>query len=109
MKETFDEVTILGIPALFKSNRIDRSTIPHGYHLYEVRHDNNCQGYAVQIARNIVVNHWGSIITRDEIKLPSDGYLDIEPDDLNYDTGVCRSIKGFMKKYPLKLGGNSHA
>ena len=100
MTETFQETAILGKPALFTSIRIDRNTVPHGYHLYEVRHDDDCRGDVVQIACNIAVNHWGSLITRDEIDLPFDGYLDIEPDDLNYSTGDCRSMVRFMAKYP---------
>lgn len=101
MVEDFEEVTVLDMPALFTPIRIDRGTIPDGYQLYEVRHDDDCQGDAVQIARSIVVNHWGSLITRDEIKLPTDGFLDIEPEDMNYSTGECRSMKAFMEKYPL--------
>jgi len=100
MTEEFDEVTIFNKPALFTPIRIDANTIPNGYHLYEVRHDDDCQGDAVQIARSIVVNHWGSLITKDEIILPPDGYLDIEPEDLNYSTGDCRSMGEFMAKYP---------
>ena len=100
MSEYFDEVTILGKPALFTNLRIDRNTVPRGYHLYEVRHDDDCQGDAVQIARGILVNHWGSLITHEVINLPADGYLDIEPEDLNYAAGDCRSMKTFMEKYP---------
>ena len=102
MEESFEEVTILNKPALFTSLRIDRNTIPHGYHRYEVRHDDECQGDAVQIGRGIMVNHWGTLITRDEIKLSTNGYLDIEPDDLNYDVGDCHNMKDFMEKYPPK-------
>lgn len=100
MTEAFEEVTILEKPALFTSLRIDRSTVPKGLYLYEVRHVDDCQGIACQIARGIMVNHWGTLITREPIKLPPDGYLDIEPDDLNYSTGDCRTVKGYMEKYP---------
>jgi len=103
MIESFEEVEILGRPALFTSMRLDRKMIPLGYHLYEVRHDDDGRGDAVQIARGIMVNHWGSLITRGEIKLPTDGYLDIEPTDLNYSTGDCRSMKEFMAKYPSPI------
>jgi hypothetical protein len=102
MTEDFEEVTFLNRPALFTPIRIDRTTVPRGYHVYEVRHDDDCQGDAVQIARNITVNHWGTLIMRDRIKLPPDGYLDIEPEALNYDTGDCQSLKEFMGKYPPK-------
>ena len=102
MNESFEEVEILGSPALFTSLRIDRSTVPPGYELYEVRHDDDYTGDAVQIARRIVVNHWGSLITRGEIAMPNGMYMDIEPIDLNYGTGDCRSMMDFMTKYPLQ-------
>ena len=102
LKEDFEEVTILDKPALFTDLRIDRSTVPRGYHLYEVRHDDDCQGDPVQLARNILVNLWGSLITQDEIKLPADGYLDLDRNDLNYATGDCQNMKEFMQKYPPK-------
>ncbi len=100
MTEGFEEVTILGKPALFTSLRIERGSVPRGYHLYEVRHDDDQQGIACQIAKGILINHWGSLITREAIKLPSDGMLDIEDDALNYSTGDCRSMADFMAKYP---------
>lgn len=100
MTMDFEEVTIFEKPALFTPLRIDCGTVPQGYYLYEVRHDDDGQGDAVQIARNIVVNHWGSIITQDEIPPHPDGYLDIELEDLNYSAGDCRSMGNFIKKYP---------
>jgi hypothetical protein len=100
MTEDFEEVTILDKPALFTPLRIDRSTVPNGYYLYEVRHDDDCRGNAVQLAGNIYVNHWGSLITQDEITLEADGFLDIEPEDLNYSSGDCRSVTEFLTKYP---------
>jgi len=100
MKETFEEVSIFGKPALFTPIRINRNTVPEGCYLYEIRHDDDGKGDAVQIARNIAVNHLGSLIARHEINLPSDGYLDIEPDDLKYNTGNCRNVEDYVKKYP---------
>jgi len=99
MTDTYQEVEVFHKPALFTNGRIDASTVPKGYHLYELRHDDDCQGDVVQIARNIVVNHWGSIIVRDEIKLPEDGYLDTDPDCMNYGAGDCHTMAEFMAKY----------
>ena len=104
MTESFEEVEVLKKPALFTPARINRATIPKGYYLYEIRHDDDCQGDAVQIALNIMVNHWGSIILREEIPLPKDGYLDIEPGDVNYGVDVNVSMSDFMTKYPLQEG-----
>ena len=102
MIESYTEVTILNKAALFTNMRIQRDTVPKGYYAYDVRHDDDCQGDAVQIARSILVNHWGTLITRDNIRLPRNGYLDILPEDLKYNTGDCRTMKEFMEKYPPK-------
>jgi hypothetical protein len=101
MTESFNEAVFLEKPALFTPIRINRNTIPQGYHLYEVRHDDDCRGDEVEIAHNIFANHWGSIIMRDEIKLLPEGYLPIEPMDVKYGTGDCRTMKEFMVKYPV--------
>jgi hypothetical protein len=100
MTESFEEVEVFRKPALFTPIRIDRSTVPQGYYLYEVRHDDDSQGDAVEIAINILANHWGSIIVRDEIKLSPEGNLLIDPMDINYGTGDCRTLAEYMAKYP---------
>ena len=97
----FEEISVLGMPALFSSLRINRSTIPSGYNLYEIRHDDLCRGYEVQISWSIMVNHWGSLITRDEIPIPDHGMLDVTPDDFIYGTGDCKKIDDFLRKYPV--------
>jgi len=50
-----------------------------------------------------VVNHFGSIITRSPLKLPSDGCLDIDPEkDWDYGEGNSLTVKEFLEKYPAK-------
>lgn len=101
MEEHFEEITVLDKPALFTGIRIERDTVPKGLYLYEVRGDDDGGSDPVQIARGIVVNHYGSIITREPIKLPQDGYLDIDPEkDWNFAGGDCRTVKEFQEKYP---------
>ena len=102
MEEHFTEIEVLGKPALFHDLRLDRGSIPKGLYLYEVRYDDLGRGDPVQIAKGIMVNHLGSIITREQIKLPPDGYLDIDPEeDWSYTGGDCLTVKAFMEKYPL--------
>lgn len=101
MEEHFEEITVLGKPALFHNMRIDKNTVPKGLYLYEVRSDDDGCGDPVQIAKGIMVNHFGSIITREPIRLPQDGYLDIDPEkDWNFAGGDCRTVKEFQEKYP---------
>ena len=100
MTERFEEVEVLGKPALFTCLRVDRNTLPPGLFMYEVREDDGMSGIACQIARNIMVNHWGTIITREPIKLPRDGYLDIDAEDINYGVGGLCTVKEFMTQNP---------
>lgn len=101
MEEQFEEITVLDKPALFTSIRIDRGSVPKGLYLYEVRHDDDGRGDPVQIAKGIMVNHFGSIITREPLKLSPGGYLDIDPEkDWSFAGGDCRTVKEFQKTYP---------
>ena len=101
MEEIFTEIEVLGKPALFHDMRIDRNTVPKGLYLYEIMHDDKGWGNPVRIAKGIMVNHFGSIITREPIRLLPDGYLNIEPEkDWNYAGGDCRTVKEFQEKYP---------
>ena len=107
MKEVFEEVTVLDKPMLFTCQRIDRATIPKGLYMYEVRHDDDMRGDPVEIANWIMVNHWGTLISNEPLKLtPSrsvnNAYLDIDPKkDWNYE-GVESTIAEYMERHPPK-------
>lgn len=107
MSETYERVTVLGKTMLFSSFRIDRSTLPKGMYLYEVRHDDDLRGEPCQIGKRIMVNHWGTLITNEPLKLiPSpqinNAYLDIDPEkDWNYE-GECCTLQYYMEQFPPK-------
>lgn len=96
----FEEVEIFEKPALFTCLRIDSGTVPNGIYKYEVRHDDDMQGIACRLGRRIVVNHWGTLLTREPIELDKDGFKTLTEEDLNYATGDCRTLKQYMDKYP---------
>ncbi|MFR6694493.1 MAG: LPD28 domain-containing protein [Dysosmobacter sp.] len=64
-KERFELVEVLGHPMLFTCLRVDRSTVPKGLYLYEVRNDDDQCGLPVEIGRWIMVNHWGTLLSAD--------------------------------------------
>lgn len=45
----YDEVSLLGIPALLTDWRVERSTIPTDFHLYELRHADEDWGDPCQL------------------------------------------------------------
>lgn len=89
-------VTFRGKPMLFTNLRVDRKTIPDGYFAYDVRHDDSGEGIPVEIARFVLVNHLGTVITDEELDLGDDGYLFIEEDEWNYE-GLSISMTDYME------------
>lgn len=86
----WEKVVVLGKEGLFADYRVDRGTVPEGYSMYEIRHDDDCQGEPVQIAKWVMVNFWGTLLVKEPFELePSpvtnNAYLDIDPEeDWNY-------------------------
>lgn len=108
MNEQFEDVTVLGHPMIFTCLRVDRTTVPKGLFMYEVRHDDDQRGDPVQIGEWIMVNHWGTIISNKPIRLEpnasrNNAYRDIDPEeDWNYE-GTTTTIKEYMEKNPPML------
>ncbi len=107
MTGIYEEVTVLGKPMLFTDLRIDRATVSNGLYVYEVRHDDDMRGDPAQIANWVMVNHLGTLISRESLKLvPSktmnNAYLDIDPKkDWNYE-GTSSTLAEYMEKHPPK-------
>lgn len=105
--ENFEIVTVFDYPMLFTCLRCDRSTIPKGMYLYEVRHDDDSQGIPCEIADRITVNHWGTLISNRPIRLTErpEGQkpyrLINEETDWNYLGEFC-SLQEYMSKFPPK-------
>lgn len=81
----WEKVLVCGEEALFADERVDRNSVPSGYYMYEVRHDDDCQGDPVQIARSIFVNFWGTILVKEPFVMDPDPisgreFLDINPE-----------------------------
>lgn len=89
---------------LFTCLRVDRSTVPKGLYLYEVRNDDDQCGLPVEIGRWVMVNHWGTLLSAVPIALePSphinNAYRSIDPEkDWNY-TGEPCTMQTYIDKY----------
>ena len=67
-EKSLEIVSVNECPYMFTNMRIDRDTIPHGLFAYDVR-DNDCDGEFAQIQPFVMVNHWGTIIGKEEVPL----------------------------------------
>ena len=103
-KIIYDEVSLLGNPALLTDWRVDRATLPDGFYLYELRHADEDWGDPCQLAKSILVNFYGSVLTLQPFQLPSHGYLDFDSIDLAYVEGdSCATLEEFLQKHSKKV------
>lgn len=99
-KETFEAVEILGIPGLFTVERVSRATVPKGMYLYEMQTSENDWSQPCLLGRQIMVEHFGSVLTASPIDLPDTGYLDLKPGDFAMGNGTDRlTVAGFEDRY----------
>lgn len=100
MTAAYEEVTVFDKPALFTSLRLDRDTVPEGMFLYELRHGDEDWSDPCHLARGILVNHYGTVLTREPIQLSIEGWLQLDAGDFNFSDGDCRTVAAFQDKYP---------
>lgn len=66
---------------MFTNMRVDRDSIPEGLYAYDVGDD--CDGEFWRIQKFVLVNHWGTIIGKDEVPLGEDGAYWCDPSPEN--------------------------
>mgnify|MGYP007041554581 FL=1 len=71
---------MFGKAALFTSDRLTDSNIPKGLYLYHVRGDDETTGGFAELAPRVLVNHFGSIVTKEPIDFGEDGFIAFTPE-----------------------------
>ena len=73
-----------GISGQFTNGRVDKHTIPGGWHAYDLREDPET-GYFCSIEPNVLINHGGTFMTQSHIPMNSkpngDLYLELSDKD----------------------------
>lgn len=106
-KADYEMVLFLGKPALLADGRLDKSTIPKGLHGYELRHADEDWGIPCQVANQIIVNFYGTLLTNEAIQLGADGFLDIADWAINFDAdSSVNDIPTFLAAYPPVIREN---
>lgn len=98
LNASYEQIKLFGTKVLFTSERIRDSDLPKGIYKYEVRHDDKCQGEMVEIAKRILVNHWGTILSNKEIDLGQIEFREIEENkDIKWLTNSSITLKQFIQ------------
>ncbi len=82
----FESFLLYGKKVLFSEERIRKEHIHSSLYLYEIRHADEKQFEMVQLSKGILVNYYGTIISKEEITLDENGYRDIDEEKDVVDT-----------------------
>lgn len=109
--ERFEAVEILGVPSLFTAGRVDRKTTPPGMYAYDMQTSEDDWSQPCLLARGIMVEHYGTVLTASPIALPHEGYLDLKPGDFHQPKEYENlTVADFEDKYlsPHPTQGHRH-
>lgn len=93
--DLFDEIELMGKPALFTNERLENADLPEGLYCYHLREDG--YGQFCSIERKVGVNHGGTVITREPINLGKEGCLSLTEDTSPNFLGESMTLEEFMR------------
>lgn len=85
---------------LFTNMRLDRDTILEGIFCYDVRDSDNLDGSMAQIKPFVLVNHWGTILSKEPFPMDESGSY--YPEDWGY-LGESMNLLEFQKETAEQL------
>ena len=98
----YDSAEIFGIPVMFTVKRIAKDTVPKGIHRYEMRHADEDWCDPCQLGYGILVNFYGTILSREPLQMAPDGKLDMETEDFWLTDDMENTpLQKYMEKYPV--------
>ena len=98
--EEYTYVELFGKPSLFTDSRIDRDTVPEGWFAYDLRGSDYDPGEPVTVEPNVVVNHAGTVLTREPITIPKEGFRRLNG-QLDFAESYTLSLKEFCEERGL--------
>lgn len=99
-KEGYLLAEIDGRFVLFTNMRLDRGTVPEGLSCYDVRDSDHLDGSMAEVKPFVMVNHWGTILSREPF--PLDGHGSYYPEGWEY-LDKSMSLAEFQAATPEQL------
>lgn len=94
--EKYELIELFGKPALFTNERLNKADIPKGLYVCHVRGDDEATGGFAELAPRVLVNHFGSIVTKEPVDFGEKGYILFTDETEPHFTGRRISFSDFM-------------
>lgn len=98
-KEQFEVIELQGNVALFTPLRISNSEVPIGLFKYELRHEDDDGMTPFEVSYQIIVNHFGTILTNKHIKMQHNGWAVFDGNEEFKFLDEHLTIKEYKRKY----------
>ena len=95
LDEDLDMIEVLEHPALFSNDRIPREAVPEGLYAYDL-YQSYDTGDFCYIAPLVVVNHGGTVLTKEPIDFGSADRIDLTEDTSPNFLGGSMRVHDFM-------------
>lgn len=92
----YEGVNVCGVEALYSNERLTREDIPKGMHCYYLRNRDDGIGFAT-LEPQVDVNLGGTIVTKEPIEMPQEGYIELTDDNYPDFVGDDYSLEQFME------------
>lgn len=96
-----DEINIFGKPAMLVSGDLDKSTVPEGFYVYDIRGAVSCEDKVPHLEVCVTEDKYASVIVSEKLDIPKQGYLPIEENDLSFEENGCATLKEFCEKHNI--------
>ena len=96
--DRFDLVELFGKPALFTGDRLKNTDIPKGLYLCHVRGDDETSGGFATLEPKVLVNHFGSIVTKEPVEFGEKGFIEFTEETEPHFTGRSVTFAEFMEE-----------
>lgn len=94
--EEYQQIELLGKPALFSNDRLTDADIPQGLYCYHLCHSDD-GGRFCSVEPRVGVNHGGSVITKEPLDFGKQGYISFTEDTEPNFTGEEQTLGEFLK------------
>lgn len=94
--EEYQQIELLGKPALFSNDRLTDADIPQGLYCYHLCHSDD-GGRFCSVEPKVGVNHGGSVITKEPLDFGKQGYISFTEDTEPNFTGEEQTLGEFLK------------
>ena len=95
LDEDLDMIEVLDHPALFTDSRIPRAAVPKGLYAYDL-YESCDTGKFYYIAQQVIVNHGGTVLTKEPIDFGDADRIDLTEDTSPNFLGGAMRVHDFM-------------